>query len=60
MDNIRNSFFMCPQSGIVMHGTEWIEEWKQMDPELWGGSRFEDAGLIEVVYHADIGAWQEA
>jgi len=49
---------MHPVSGEVQTEREWIKEYLEMAPELWGGPKFEDAGLIEVVKDT-YGEWVE-
>ena len=39
---------MHPVSGHVQSELDWVREWEEMDPELWGGEEFSDAGLIPV------------
>ena len=50
MDSTRTSVQMLihPVSGHVQSELDWVREWEEMDPELWGGEEFSDAGLIPV------------
>lgn len=58
---------MNPNTGSVAPESEWVNDFNTMSPEEWGGDRFEDAGLIEVVpnvegqegYIPECGAWRE-
>ena len=52
-------YFMNPTTGSVAPESEWREDFASMTAEEWGGERFEDAGLIEVVQDEN-GEWVEA
>lgn len=53
------TYLMNPHTGSVDTEEGWIEDWKSVPEELWGGPAFEDADLIEVEKNAD-GDWVEA
>lgn len=64
--------FMNPVTGSVAPEDEWRADFADIPledrPEVWGGSNFEDGGLIEVVeniegeegYDPNYGGWREA
>ena len=65
-------YFMNPATGSVATLEEWKADFADIAPEerpeVWGGQKFEDGGLIEVVenveghpgYDPNYGDWREA
>ena len=65
-------YFMNPVTGSVASLEEWKADFADISPEerpeVWGGQKFEDGGLIEVVpnvegqpgYDPNYGDWREA
>ena len=39
---------MNPRTGTVQSEAEWLDDYENTAPELWGGPDFEDSGLVEV------------
>ena len=39
---------MNPYTGTIQTETEWLDDFHNTAPELWGGPEFTDAELIEV------------
>lgn len=62
------TFLMNPVTGSVATLQEWQEDFSHSSSEEWGGSSFEDAGLVEVVkndpddphYNPNYGEWRPA
>jgi hypothetical protein len=50
---------MNPATGTVQSEKDWYDDFLSTDPMLWGGYRFRDANLIEVVQD-ESGGWKEA
>lgn len=57
MSNMDAVFFMEPQSGVVQTEVEWRSDYARMPPEMWGGERFEDAGLVPVIWSDAENRW---
>jgi len=51
-------YLMNPHTGSVAPEAEWMADFESMTAEEWGGERFEDAGLIEVIRDRE-GNWTE-
>lgn len=56
-------FLMNPATGSVAPEIEWRAEFACIAPEyrveVWGGSNFEDGGLIEVKWNSETECYEE-
>lgn len=72
MEENMDKMLMNPVTGSVAPESEWRQDFADVAPEdrvdVWGGPRFEDGGLIEVIpniqgqpgYDPNYGDWREA
>lgn len=53
-----NTMLIEPKSGLVKSLADWYSDYLRMKPEIWGGTEFTDAELVEVVANEN-GEWVE-
>lgn len=56
----QTTMLMNPATGNVAPLEEWKSDFTSMSAEEWGGDRFEDADLVEVIWDEDSQTWIEA
>lgn len=58
------TMLMNPTTGSVASLEEWKADFADIAPEerpeVWGGQKFEDGGLIEVIWDEEANDWREA